>query len=923
MAEIVSQNQSEEVKALKDVGNRYFQEANYEEAINYFTKAIEIDPQNEVCYCNRSNAFYALKQYQNSLNDAKMSVKLVDTYQKAHYRVIKGLLALEQYKDARLALLYCFSQFGQKNKEFLQLESEYDLITKIPLRPKPGDFTILDELGNGNFSKIYIAKYKAKNSKNEKEEGNSVDRKYAIKVIEKLTVEKMKRRHPNINNEIMMEKRVLNKLNHPNIVELYATFQDDMTLYFQMEYLTGGEVWHMLLEEDADGIRNQVGCHWSLIRFVIAECVNALEYMHRKGVVHRDIKPENMVRNQYGHVKFVDFGTAKDMVQTDLNGPEFVGTPEYMAPATLKSKKAGPEVDLWALGVVMYQLLLGYTPFAAASPYLTFLRIKRSLVKLSDYIPANIRDFIKLLLTKDGDERLLNAIGATAKPKHGSDISYDALRDHAFFTGAKVSSDFSDPNYFSNREKFNKIHEHKANTVPSLTDLCIRAASNAALILADEMALNGGFRPSVKWMQDFDITRLSAADQERMKHYLTRRNKLHNPGVYRLFHKSVVDARTIRVDQCNKEYIGYNRTMQGQWNKNFNFAYITDPVITDSAADLEKLKAVISSLNRLRPKFIVVTGNFTLRTYDADAAVYEEQALLFRKTMARVSESIPVLFVPGDCDVGRTMQSLQQYRRLYGYDYYGFWYGGLRCLVINSTLLCHQVGTGNPELDNAVMDQDIWLEEEIEQAKLCSTHILLFSYHPWFLEHRDEEHVAGVNIPVTTRLRWLDALRHSKVKFVFNGKLGKNGKLNAHPRKKGSSKHQEGDYELDHDDGEKKLSDQIPDADNSDDERVIPEPKVLNPNDYEDTDSDEEKGTDEKGVDASDDSKDEKCKDDGKEDDEEEDDEWNNVDEEYYGPVIVSTTSVAAQAGGLQLITVQEETILTRFCAVDSIPTNL
>ena len=919
----MSQSRGEEAKALKDVGNRYFQDANYEEAINYFTKGIDIDPQNEVCYCNRSNAYYALKDYQNSLSDAEYSVKLLGTYQKAHYRVIKALLALERYKDARLALLYCFSQFGQKNKEFLQLEIEYDLVTGIPLRPKPGDFAILDELGNGNFSKIYIAKYKPKNSKDKRCEENNMERTYAIKVIEKLTVEKMKRRHPNINNEIMMEKRVLNKLNHPNIVELYATFQDDMTLYFQMEYLTGGEVWKMLLEEDADGIRNQVGCHWSLIRFVIAECVNVLEYMHRKGVVHRDIKPENIVRNQYGHIKFVDYGTAKDMVQTDLNGPEFVGTPEYMAPATLKNKKAGPEVDLWALGVVLYQLLLGYTPFVAASPYLTFLRIKRSLVKLPHYIPLSVRSFIKLLLHKDGDERMLNALGTSSKPKNGSDISYDALRDHPFFTGGSISCDYSDPSYFSSRDKFNKIYEYEANTVPSLTDICIRAVSNAALILAEEMALNGGFRPSVKWMQQFDITRLSNVDQERMKHYLIRRNKLHNPSVYRLFHKSVVDARSIRVDRCNKEYIGYNRALHGQWNKNFNFAYITDPVIADPVTDLEKLKTAISSLNRLRPKFIVVTGNFTLNAYGYDADIHEGQAMLFRKTMARVSESIPVLFVPGERDVGCTIQGLQHYRELYGHDYYGFWYGGLRCLVINSTLLCHQVGTGDQELDNAMIDQDVWLEEEIEQAKLCSTHILLFSYHPWFLEDREEEHVAGVTIPVTVRLKWLDALRHSKVKFIFNGKLSKNSKLSAHPRKHQSSKNQVGGYELDHDHEDKALSDQIPD--NSDDEGVVLEPKELNRNDYEDTDSDDDKKCDN----TSDDGKNEK--DDKRDDDkmekndenEEDDGEWNNVDEDYYGPVIVSTTSIAAQTGGLQLVSVHEETIVTRYCTVDAIPTNL
>ncbi len=86
----------------------------------------------------------------------------------------------------------------------------------------------------------------------------------------------MKRRHPNIENEILMEKRVLNKLDHPNIVSMFATFQDYGTLYYQMEYLEGGELWSKIQESGYS-----TGCYMSLTRFYILEALCALEHMHR------------------------------------------------------------------------------------------------------------------------------------------------------------------------------------------------------------------------------------------------------------------------------------------------------------------------------------------------------------------------------------------------------------------------------------------------------------------------------------------------------------------------------------------------------------------------------------------------------------------------------------------------------------------
>jgi serine/threonine protein kinase len=129
-------------------------------------------------------------------------------YTKAHFRFVKALLTLRKIRDARHALSMAFKECGEQIKEFKDLEQEIFTISGIPLRPKSTDFEVMSELGDGNFSKVYKTFLK------------STKQNFAIKAIERAVIEKMKRRHPNIHNEILMGKRVLHKLDHPGIVPL-------------------------------------------------------------------------------------------------------------------------------------------------------------------------------------------------------------------------------------------------------------------------------------------------------------------------------------------------------------------------------------------------------------------------------------------------------------------------------------------------------------------------------------------------------------------------------------------------------------------------------------------------------------------------------------------------------------------------------
>jgi serine/threonine protein kinase len=168
-----------------------------------------------------------------------------------------------------------------------------------------------------------------------------------------------------------------------------------VNLYFLLEVLDGGELLEQLLFEG-----RQMALHEELARFYLADVVNAVEYMHASHILHRDLKPENMVVCKGdGHIRLIDFGTAKNLANTALNGPNFVGTPEYMPPEVIDNKEATAASDLWAIGCIMYQLLTGETPFSGGSAYLTFLRVQ------DEFISEDACDLITNLLQPDPMKR--------------------------------------------------------------------------------------------------------------------------------------------------------------------------------------------------------------------------------------------------------------------------------------------------------------------------------------------------------------------------------------------------------------------------------------------------------------------------------------------------------------------------------------
>lgn len=317
----------------------------------------------------------------------------------------KSPINIESLLDTITALVNdCKIPVLMRMKSVDNFISRYERVVEsvAALRMKAADFRQLKVIGRGAFGEVHLVRHTKTNTV------------YAMKMLNKDDMIKR------ADSAFFWEERdIMAHANSEWIVRLQYAFQDPRHLYMVMEYMPGGDLVNLMTSYE-------VSEKWT--RFYTAEIVEALAALHGMGYIHRDVKPDNMLISISGHIKLADFGTC---VKMNANGvvrcSTAVGTPDYISPEVLRNQgqdaEFGKEVDWWSVGVFIYEMLVGETPFyaeALVSTYTNIMNHKTSL-KFPDepLISTQAKDIIKKFLS--------------AAPERLGKNSVDEIRNHKFF----------------------------------------------------------------------------------------------------------------------------------------------------------------------------------------------------------------------------------------------------------------------------------------------------------------------------------------------------------------------------------------------------------------------------------------------------------------------------------------------------------
>ena len=249
---------------------------------------------------------------------------------------------------------------------------------------KLSDFNLLKELGAGSFGRVLLVQHKITQAK------------YAIKAIDKRNQANYEERR-----YFRREIEIMYRVHHPNVVKLFGHFEDNTYCYFIMEYIPGGNIYSLVPKNNIRQITTQQIA--SIMKDVIS-AVYFLHHMHPK-IVHRDIKPENVLLDQGMVAKLTDFGWSNYM-QGDMKRTTVCGTPVYLAPEIINNQGHDEHVDIWCIGVLLFELMAGYSPWQGSDVQTVKYNISRLKIQWPRDMDRDAADLISRILKYNPEERI-------------------------------------------------------------------------------------------------------------------------------------------------------------------------------------------------------------------------------------------------------------------------------------------------------------------------------------------------------------------------------------------------------------------------------------------------------------------------------------------------------------------------------------
>ena len=297
-----------------------------------------------------------------------------------------------------------------------------------------GDYIIKKTIGKGTFSKVKLGIHK------------ETKQKVAIKILEKSAIVEK-----DDLERIIREMTILNQIDHINVIKVYDIYESEDNYLIIMEYCEGGELFNYIVKNQKLSDEETA--------FFFYQIINGVEYLHSKNIVHRDLKPENLLLCEGNILKIIDFGLSNFYNGNYLSTP--CGSPCYASPEMVSGNKYnGFNIDIWAIGIILFAMLCGYLPFEDDDNDILFQKILECKLHYPSHLSPLAKDIMKKILVTNPEKR----IKIPQIKKHKFYLMGKKLYNKKFNINEEVD-DVEDSNDFE-EEKINnnKSHYNRLNT---------------------------------------------------------------------------------------------------------------------------------------------------------------------------------------------------------------------------------------------------------------------------------------------------------------------------------------------------------------------------------------------------------------------------------------------------------------------------